>query len=99
MNSYENDESEEKTNRLKIRVPVGGEHFVYNALCSTEVGKILGIADEKIQKGIEKFELTKKRMDIKKLENGAVIINDAYNASYESMKVSLEFLSKHTGLR
>ena len=99
LNSYENDESEEKTNRLKIRVPVGGEHFVYNALCSTEVGKILGIADEKIQKGIEKFELTKKRMDIKKLENGAVIINDAYNASYESMKVSLEFLSKHTGLR
>ena len=38
-------------------------------------------------------------MDIKKLENGAIIINDAYNASYESMKVSLEFLVKHTGTR
>ena len=87
------------SNKLEIKVPVGGEHFVYNALCATEVGKILGISDKNIKKGIEKFELTKKRMDIKKLENGAIIINDAYNASYESMKVSLEFLEKHTGTR
>ena len=86
-------------NKLEIKVPVGGEHFVYNALCATEVGRILGISDENIKKGIEKFELTKKRMDIKKLENGAILINDAYNASYESMKVSIEFLSKHTGTR
>ncbi len=93
-----NDKSEEK-NKLKINVPVGGEHFVYNALCATEVGRILGISDENIKNGIERFELTKKRMDIKKLQNGAIIINDAYNASYESMKVSLEFLAKHTGTR
>ena len=87
------------SNKLDIKVPVGGEHFVYNALCATAVGRILGISDEKIKNGIEKFELTKKRMDIKKLENGAIIINDAYNASYESMKASLEFLAKHTGKR
>ncbi len=88
-----------KINKLNIKVPVGGEHFVYNALCATEVGRILGISNDNIKNGIEKFELTKKRMDIKKLENGAIIINDAYNASYESMKVSLEFLAKHTGIR
>ena len=88
-----------KINKLDIKVPVGGEHFVYNALCATEVGRILGISNDNIRNGIEKFELTKKRMDIKKLENGAIIINDAYNASYESMKVSLDFLAKHTGIR
>ena len=98
-NSYESDESIKKLSELEIRVPVGGEHFVYNALCATEVGHILGISDEKIQKGISNFELTKKRMDMKKLENGAIIINDAYNESYESMKVSLKFLAKHTGTR
>ena len=87
------------SNKLEIKVPVGGEHFVYNALCAAEVGRMLEIVDEKIKNGIEKFELTKKRMDIKKLKNGAIIINDAYNASYESMKVSLEFLAKHTGTR
>ena len=84
---------------VKINVPVGGEHFVYNALCAIEVGHILGITDDNIKEGIEKFELTKKRMDIKKLANGAILINDAYNASYESMKASLNFLARHTGKR
>ena len=82
-----------------IKVPVGGKHFVYNALCAMTVGKVLNIPVDKIKYGIESFELTKKRMDIKKLENGAIIINDAYNASFESMKVSLEFLANHTGER
>ena len=85
--------------RVKVNVPVGGEHFVYNALCAMEVGRMLDISIEEIQHGIEHFELTKKRMDIRKLENGAIIINDAYNASFESMKVSLEFLANHTGER
>ena len=85
--------------KINIEVPIGGEHFVYNALCATQVGRLLDISDEQIKEGISKFELTKKRMDIKRLGNGAVLINDAYNASYESMKASLEFLEKHTGER
>lgn len=88
--------NEDKT---EIQVPVAGTHFVYNALCAMEVGRVLGIATNQIQDGIAKFELTKKRMDIRKLENGAIIINDAYNASYESMRASIEFLANHTGTR
>ena len=86
-------------NEIEITVPVGGEHFVYNALCAIEVGKVLKISDEKIQKGIAGFELTKKRMDIRKLKNGATLINDSYNASYESMKASIEYLAKYPGKR
>lgn len=94
------EKSKFKTNEnLEIEVPVGGMHFVYNALCGCLVGKILGLTDKQIQNGISKFELTKKRMDIKTLENGATLINDSYNASYESMKASLEYLSKRTDLR
>ena len=88
-----------ETQKLNIHVPVGGEHFVYNALCANVVGRILNISDAQIQNGIAEFELTKKRMDIRKLENGAILINDAYNASYESMKASLEFLQNYTGAR
>lgn len=88
--------NEDKT---EIQVPVAGTHFVYNALCAMEVGRVFGIATNQIQDGIAKFELTKKRMDIRKLENGAIIINDAYNASYESMRASIEFLANHTGTR
>ena len=85
--------------KIEVKVPVGGNHFVYNALCAVEVGKLLNIENDKIQKGIAGFELTKKRMDIRQLENGAILINDSYNASYESMKASIEYLAKHTGNR
>lgn len=77
-----------------ITVPVGGEHFILNSLCAATIGEILKIDNEKIVKGIEEFELTKKRMDIIELENGVKIINDAYNASFESMKASLKVLAE-----
>ena len=92
-------EAVSKNEKIDINIPVGGTHFVYNGLCATKVGQILGIPNEKIQQGIAQFELTKKRMDIRKLENGAILINDAYNASYESIKPSLEFLENYTGTR
>ena len=78
----------------RITVPVGGEHFVLNSLCAITVGEVLGIEADKIKSGIESFELTKKRMDIFELKNGVKIINDAYNASLESMKASLKVLSE-----
>jgi UDP-N-acetylmuramoyl-tripeptide--D-alanyl-D-alanine ligase len=80
--------------KVKIQVPVGGEHFVLNSLCAISVGKILKIETSKIQKGIKEFELTKKRMDITELKNGIKIINDAYNASLESIQASLKYLSE-----
>lgn len=83
-----------KNENVRIRVPVGGEHFILNSLCAVSVGKILKIETDKITKGIEEFELTKKRMDITELENGVKIINDAYNASLESMQASLKYLSE-----
>lgn len=85
-----------KINNLeeKINVPVGGEHFILNALCAITVGDVLKIEEDKIKKGIENFELTKKRMDIVELKNSIKIINDAYNASLESMTASLKVLSE-----
>lgn len=78
---------------IKVKVPVGGIHFVYNALTSIIVGRLLGLNSKQILEGIEKFELTKKRMDISELKNGVKIINDSYNASFESMQASLKYLN------
>ena len=80
--------------KIKIKVPVGGEHFVLNSLCAAMVGKVLNISEKDIVKGIESFELTKKRMDITELESGIKVINDAYNASFESMKSTLKYLTE-----
>lgn len=78
---------------VEVIVPVGGEHFVLNALCAVVVGKTLEIESDKIIQGIKSFELTKKRMDISE-KNGIKLINDAYNASLESMKASLKYISE-----
>ena len=82
-----------KGEKFKVKVPVGGIHFVYNSLCAATVGNLLGLSVEEIKQGIETFELTKKRMDITELKNGVTIINDSYNASFESMQASLKYLS------
>lgn len=81
--------------KIKMHVPVGGEHFVLNSLCAIAIGKVLGIENEKIAEGIKSFELTKRRMEITEIELGIKIINDAYNANCESMKASLKILGSN----
>ena len=81
-----------KGEKFKVKVPVGGIHFVYNAICAATVGMLMGLSKDQIKNGIETFELTKKRMDITELKNGVTIINDSYNASFESMQASLKYL-------
>lgn len=76
-----------------VSVPVAGKHFIYNSLAAIAVGLENNIEIEKIIQGISNFSLTKSRMEILKNENNVTIINDCYNASYESVKVALEHVS------
>lgn len=85
--------------KSKLKVPISGKHFIYNAMCAIAVGKELGLTNEQIKKGIEETELTKNRMQIIKLDNDITIISDCYNASYESMKVALEYLGRNNKKR
>lgn len=81
-----------KDKEYNIEVPVSGKHFVYNSLCAIAVGLSLGIDILEIKSGIKEFSLTKNRMEVNNLKNNIIVINDAYNASYDSMKVALEYL-------
>ena len=80
-----------------ITVKVGGEAFVYNSLIGIAVGSLLNIDIEDIKKGIFNLELTKMRLEIVKSKHEFTIINDCYNANYDSMKSSITYLSKMTG--
>lgn len=82
-----------------VKVPVSGKHFVYNSLCAIAVGNLLNIAPENIIKGIETFSLTKNRMEVDKIKDNITVINDAYNASYDSMKAAIEYLQNLPGNR
>jgi len=78
---------------IEIQVPIGGNHFVLNSLCAIAVGESLNIDIEKAKEGIKKFELTKKRMDICTIEKNITMINDSYNANYDSVKAAIEYLA------
>lgn len=101
--SYEKDKSEFICNligdKFKVEVPIKGEHFVLNSLCASMVGKLCSLNEEEIKMGIKTFCLTKKRMEILKLKNDITIINDSYNASFESMKASIEYLGASDSVR
>ena len=81
-----------------IQINIGGKHFVYNSLCAIVVGTTFGISIDEIKKGIENFKLTKSRMEIIK-KDSITIINDCYNASFDSMKASIEYLKSQNGGR
>lgn len=82
-----------------VKVPVMGRHFIYNSLCAISVASALNIEPEKIIQGIENFKLTAKRMDFRNLGNGAIVLADYYNASYDSMKSALEVVRDYKSKR
>ena len=89
---------EQNNEKYNIEVPIASKVFIYNSLSAICVGKLLDIQMNKIIEGIKNFELTKNRMEIKKV-NGITIINDCYNANFDSMKASIESLAKMSGKR
>lgn len=85
--------------KQEVTIPIGGEHFILNSLCAIAVGDYYKISLEKIADGIEKTELTRQRMEITNAKNGATIINDTYNANYDSMTAALKYLQNAKGKR
>lgn len=75
-----------------IKVPVGGEHFVLNTLCAIAVGETLDISIKDIKNGVQKLKLSKNRMEIEESKTGAMVINDTYNANYDSMSAAVKYL-------
>ena len=76
-----------------ISIPVGSRAFVYNALFAYAVGIKLGISSDEIKDALRKFKLTPHRLEL--VDTGKIkIIDDTYNASLDSVKNSLELLSK-----
>ena len=69
-----------------------GEHYILNSLAAIAVGRYYGIEPEAIQKAIKEVEISKNRMDVEVTED-YVVVKDFYNASYESIKPSLEYLA------
>ena len=79
-----------------INLKVGGEAFIYNSMLGIAAGKELGLSMEEIKRGIESFELTKSRLQVYNV-NGYKIVDETYNANFDSMREAVRNLGKESG--
>ena len=83
----------------KLSMNVPGKHMAHNALAALCVAGILHIDISQAAEAISKSNISPFRMQIRKLKNGAVVIDDSYNANPASMRAAFETLSTFSGAR
>ena len=78
----------------RITLRILGEHHVYNALASIAAAEALGVDRATAIAAIESMALAERwRMQLLERPDGVDVINDAYNASPDSMKAALQTLA------
>jgi UDP-N-acetylmuramoyl-tripeptide--D-alanyl-D-alanine ligase len=78
-----------------LQVP--GEHNVRNALAATTAALALHVTSEKIATGLNRFEGVAGRMQRKSARQGAVVIDDTYNANPASLHAAMAVLAQVPG--
>jgi UDP-N-acetylmuramoyl-tripeptide--D-alanyl-D-alanine ligase len=73
----------------KVDMKVVGISNIYNAMAAAATAVACGIRFESIQRGLNLFRAVGGRMEIIKLQNGAYLINDTYNANPASVREAL----------
>jgi UDP-N-acetylmuramoyl-tripeptide--D-alanyl-D-alanine ligase len=74
-------------------------HQVENALAASAAALSIGVSLDAVIEGLTTKTLSPWRMELDQLPNGAVVINDAYNANPGSMIAGLEALAAVPALR
>lgn len=83
--------------KVSVHLPVAGEHNVYNAAAAAAVLRAIGIDWQSIAQGLAQFSNAKGRLQGFTSSNGALLIDDTYNANPDSMKAALDVLSRFDG--
>ena len=104
--SLENIESGDEGSRFTVKglldgqfsIPVYGAHQVKNALAAILIANELAVDTDAIRIALRNASLTDMRMQPVVVTNGALVINDAYNAAPTSMRAALSFIQE-TNLR
>ena len=77
-----------------VNLQAAGEHNVRNALAAVACTYAAGIALEHIKLGLDTFAPVSGRLQRKAAANGAVVIDDTYNANPDSVRAAIDVLAK-----
>lgn len=84
--------------RRSVKLQILGEHHVMNALAAIAAARELGVPLDAAVAAIEGVGRAERwRMEILRPGGGVVVINDAYNASPDSMAAALKTLAQVVG--
>lgn len=86
------------TERVPVQLQIIGEHHVYNALAALAAVTELGIPLDRSIAAVETVRRAERwRMERFETAQGITVINDAYNASPDSMAAALRTLAQVSG--
>lgn len=86
-----------KNPALSFKLKVPGMHNVRNSLAALTAAIAMGADSKAIVSGLEKFTGVKGRLQKKSGYNGAVLIDDTYNANPDSVKAAIKVLAHGSG--
>ena len=81
---------------LHLRVPMLGRHAVQTALRAAAAGLVCGLSWQEIVQGLQQAR-NQLRLVAVRLPNGALVLDDSYNAAPESMLAALNLLNEIEG--
>ena len=82
--------------RLDVTIPAIGSYMVSNALAAVAAGRLLGLSDEELKRGVESYKTVGSRAHV--INTDCLrIIDDCYNANPTSVKASLDTLKNFDG--
>lgn len=87
-------------NTQKVEMKIAGIHHIYNAMAAAAAAWAAGIGQRTILEGLAAFQPVSGRMEMIKLQNGAYLLDDSYNANPVSVRealLTLKDLKNHHG--
>ena len=82
---------------IGVRLPLPGRHNIANALAASSIALALGVPLDTIAAALSEAEPVKGRLVRHRLANGAMLIDDSYNANPGSLNAAIDTLAAAAG--
>lgn len=77
-----------------VKLSIPGRHMALNAAAAIAVGEALGVNLELMVESLRSASVSDRRMQSKTTKNGALLLDDCYNANPTSMAAAIETLAQ-----
>jgi UDP-N-acetylmuramoyl-tripeptide--D-alanyl-D-alanine ligase len=82
-----------------VNLSIPGRHMALNAAAAIAVGEALGVNLELMVESLRSASISDRRMQSKTTKNGALLLDDCYNANPTSMAAAIETLAQISATR